>query len=79
MYVNDTLSTCHRAHASIVGLPSHMPGCAGLFLEEEIKALIQALSHPQKPLMAIIGGAKISTNLGVVQHLLQKVDMLAIG
>jgi len=50
-----------------------------LFLEKEIKALTRALSHPQKPLMAIIGGAKISTNLGVVQHLLQKVDMLAIG
>lgn len=79
IYVNDAFSTAHRAHASTEGIAHLLPAYAGRLMEEELKALDQALEHPRPPLMAIVGGAKISTKLPLLENLLPKVDMLVIG
>lgn len=81
MYVNDAFGTSHRAHSSIVPLAKLFPknAAAGFLLEKEINFLGKALSNPEKPFLAIIGGAKVSTKLGVIQALLKKVDILLIG
>jgi len=79
LYVNDAFSCSHRAHASIVGITHYLPVFAGLSLQAELKALSQALETPQRPVMAIIGGSKISTKLVLLKNLLEKVDILAIG
>lgn len=80
-YVNDAFGSAHRAHASIVDITSYFPNkaAAGLLMEKEIEFLGPALLNPQKPLYAIIGGAKISTKIGVIKTLLTKVDALFIG
>jgi len=77
VYVNDAFSVMHREHASIVGIPKFIPGCAGLLIEKELKAL--NLENAEKPLMAILGGSKISTKFGIIQELLKKVDKLFLG
>lgn len=79
IYVNDTFSASHRPHASIVGLPQLLPNYAGRALEAELKALNNVLAHPQKPVMAIVGGAKISTKLDLLKNLVSKVDYLVLG
>jgi phosphoglycerate kinase len=79
IYVNDAFSVSHRAHASTEGLAHVLPACAGRDMQEELQALARALDHPEKPLMAIVGGSKISTKLGVLKHLTTKVDMLVLG
>jgi phosphoglycerate kinase len=79
LYVNDAFSCSHRAHASIVGVADYLPAFAGLSLRAELAALQQALETPQRPVMAIIGGSKISTKLALLKNLLEKVDVLAIG
>jgi len=78
-YVNDAFSVCHRAHASVVGLPARLAHAAGQALEAELEALDAALGHPARPLLAIVGGAKVSTKIGVLANLIGKVDLLAIG
>ena len=78
-YVNDAFSASHRAHASIVGIPSYLPSAAGICLEKEVKALISVLQDPIRPFSGIIGGAKISTKLSVISNLLPKLDYLMIG
>ena len=79
VYVNDAFSAAHRAHASTEGLAHVLPAFAGLQMQAELEALTAALEHPKAPVMAIVGGAKISTKLNVLTHLVEKVNMLAIG
>jgi phosphoglycerate kinase len=79
VYVNDAFSAAHRAHASTEGLAHLMPAFAGRAMQEELDALEKALSHPQRPVVAIVGGAKISTKLELMVNLIGKVDALVIG
>ena len=78
-YVNDAFSTSHRAHASTEGIAHFLPQYAGRLMEAEINALTQALDAPRRPLMAIVGGSKISTKLPLLENLISKVDLLVIG
>ena len=78
-YVNDAFSAAHRAHASTEGLARIIPAFAGRAMEAELKALEKALGNPQKPVAAVVGGAKVSTKLDVLRHLVAKVDHLIIG
>lgn len=79
VYVNDAFSAAHRAHASTEGLAHEMPTAAGLLMDAELNALADALEAPKKPVMAVVGGAKISTKLSVLHNLVQKVDYLVLG
>ncbi len=79
-YVNDAFGAAHRAHASVEGITKHMPrAAAGLLMEEELKYLGQALESPERPFVAILGGAKVSDKLEVIENLIGKVDRLLIG
>src|SRR6184192_3437464 len=79
-YVNDAFGTAHRAHASTVGVTKFVQkSAAGLLMEKELEYLGRAMSHPEKPFIAILGGAKVSDKLGVIENLLTKVDTLIIG
>ena len=79
IYINDAFSAAHRAHASTEGLAHILPTGAGFLMEAELNALQSALEAPQKPVAAIVGGAKISTKLSVLHNLVQKVDFLVLG
>lgn len=79
IFVNDAFGTAHRAHASTVGVTRYLPGVAGLLMQREIEMLGRILTDPPRPLVAVIGGAKISTKLGVLQTLIERVDQLCIG
>ncbi len=79
LFVNDAFGSAHRAHASTVGVAEFLPGVAGLLLEKEIRYLGQAIADPQRPFIAILGGAKISDKIGVIHHLLEKADAILIG
>jgi phosphoglycerate kinase len=79
VFVNDAFGTAHRAHASNVGVADYLPAAAGFLLEKEIKYLGQAIADPQRPLIAILGGAKVSDKIGVIQNLLTKADAILIG
>src|SRR5690606_27329674 len=79
IYINDAFSAAHRAHASTEGLAHVLPAYAGRQMQAELEALTAALENPKKPVMAIVGGAKISTKLDVLNNLVEKVDMLVIG
>ncbi len=79
IYINDAFSTAHRAHASTEGLAHLLPTAAGLLMEAELSALSNALENPQHPVIAIVGGAKISTKLSVLDNLVRKVDALFLG
>jgi phosphoglycerate kinase len=79
VYVNDAFGTAHRAHASTVGIASYLPAYAGLLMEREISALSSLLENPKHPFAAILGGAKVSDKIGVIDHLLTKVDLLILG
>jgi phosphoglycerate kinase len=79
VYINDAFSVSHRAHASTEGLARLLPSGAGLLMEAELKALQAALEDPEHPVMAIVGGAKVSTKLSVLHNLVKKVDMLVLG
>ena len=78
-YVNDAFSVSHRAHASTEGITHFLPSYAGRAMEAELKALERALGNPEHPVAAVVGGAKVSTKLGVLTHLVSKVDHLIIG
>jgi phosphoglycerate kinase len=79
LFVNDAFSVSHRDHASIAGIARYLPSAAGRLMQEELEALQQVLEQPRRPLAAIVGGAKVSTKLDVLSHLLGKVDLLVIG
>ncbi len=79
LYVNDAFGTAHRAHASTEGVAHCLPAVAGFLMSRELEALGQILEQPRRPFWAIIGGAKVSTKIGVIRHLGAKVDGLVIG
>lgn len=79
VFIQDAFGAVHRAHASTSGVPRHLPSGAGFLLQKEIKYLKQALEEPERPFLAILGGAKISTKIGVINKLLSKVDSLILG
>jgi len=79
VYVNDAFGTAHRAHASTAGVAAFLPAVAGFLMEKEIDYLGRVVTDPEHPVAAIIGGAKISSKIAVLQHLLSKVDVLLIG
>jgi phosphoglycerate kinase len=79
LYVNDGFSVSHRAHASTAGITRHLPAFAGRGMQAELEALTGALETPRKPVAALVGGAKVSSKLTVLGHLLDKVDSLIIG
>src|SRR5436305_14508056 len=79
VFVNDDFGTAHRAHASTVGVARLLPAYAGLLMEREIQALSSLLEHPKRPFAAILGGAKVSDKIGVIDHLLKKIDLLVLG
>ena len=79
VYVNDAFGTAHRAHASTEGVTRYLPGAAGFLMEKEINFLGSALEHPRRPFVAIIGGAKVSDKIAVLERLISMVDTLLIG
>jgi phosphoglycerate kinase len=79
LYVNDAFGSAHRAHASTEGVAHYLPAVAGLLMEKELRYLGSALTQPERPFVAILGGAKVHDKIGVIQNLLPKVDRLLIG
>jgi phosphoglycerate kinase len=79
LFVNDAFGTAHRAHASNVGVADYLPAAAGFLLEKEIKYLGNAIADPERPFVAILGGAKVSDKIGVIDNLIQKADRILIG
>ncbi|MGR3435712.1 MAG: phosphoglycerate kinase [Shimia sp.] len=79
VYCNDAFSAAHRAHASTAGIAAHLPSCAGRLMEAELRALEAALGDPTRPVVAVVGGAKVSTKLDLLGNLVAKVDHLVIG
>jgi phosphoglycerate kinase len=79
MYVNDAFGAAHRAHASVAGPPKTLPSAAGRLLQKEVEVLGEMRNHPKRPFIAVLGGAKVSDKLGVIEALLSTVDALVIG
>ena len=79
IFVNDAFGAAHRAHSSTVGVASYLPAVSGLLIEKELQFLGNALNNPERPFVAILGGAKVSDKIGVIDSLLEKVDTLMIG
>ncbi|MGB7115700.1 MAG: phosphoglycerate kinase [Anaerolineales bacterium] len=79
LYVMDAFGSAHRAHASTEGISNYLPAVAGFLMEKEIQYLGQVISDPQKPFIAILGGAKVSDKIGVIRNLLEKTDFILIG
>ncbi len=79
LYVNDAFGSAHRAHASTEGVAHYLPAVAGLLMEKELTFLGKALEHPDRPYVAILGGAKVSDKIGVIENLLRQCDRLLIG
>lgn len=78
-YVNDAFGVCHRNHASVVGITKYLPSGIGLLLEKEIKVLSRVMKNPERPLIAIIGGAKVSTKMKVIKSFIEKADQVLLG
>ena len=79
IYVSDAFGTVHRAHASTAGVAAYLPAVAGFLIGKELSIMGQALENPQRPFVAILGGAKVADKIGVIKNLLQKCDSLIIG
>ena len=79
IYVNDAFAASHRSHASVVGVAKYLPAYAGLLMLSELEALHRALDEPRRPLVAVVGGAKVSTKAGVLRHLLTRVETLIVA
>ncbi|AGG07764.1 phosphoglycerate kinase [Dehalococcoides mccartyi] len=79
IYVDDAFGTAHRKHASIVGVAKYLPAVAGLLLEKELNALGKVLEHPPRPFMILLGGAKVSDKVGMLENVMDKVDTILIG
>lgn len=79
LYVNDAFGTSHRAHASNVGVSTHLPSAVGFLVEKEISIMGKALDEPERPFLAILGGAKVSDKIGVIENLINKVDSIIVG
>src|SRR5207302_838954 len=79
VYVNDAFGTAHRAHASTEGAARFLPACAGFLMSKEVDMLGRMLLNPPRPFVALLGGAKVKDKIGILQNLVQKVDVLIIG
>jgi phosphoglycerate kinase len=79
VYVNDAFGSCHRAHASVVGVTQKLPGAAGRLLFDEVDKLSRLLGSPEQPFVVVLGGAKVADKLGVIEHLLPKVQHICVG
>lgn len=79
VYVSDAFGTAHRAHASVVGVPSYLPGVAGLLMEREVDYLSRIIDDPQRPLGLILGGAKVTEKLAILEHLCDQADVICVG
>jgi phosphoglycerate kinase len=79
LFVNDAFGTAHRAHASTAGVAEHLPAAAGFLMEKEIKYLGNTIADPERPFVAILGGAKVSDKIGVIENLLEKAERILIG
>ena len=79
LYVSDAFGTVHRAHASTAGVAAYLPAYAGLLIEKELSVMGKALEDPKRPFVAILGGAKVSDKIGVINNLLEKADTIIIG
>ncbi len=79
IYVNDAFSAAHRAHGSTAGVAQHLPAYAGLSMQREIDHLVKALEAPERPVVALVGGAKVSTKIELLENLVKKVDVLFVG
>ncbi|GAA6177941.1 phosphoglycerate kinase [Sulfitobacter pacificus] len=79
IYCNDAFSAAHRAHASTSGIAQHLPSCAGRLMQAELRALEAALSTPERPVGAVVGGAKVSTKIALLENLVNRLDTLIIG
>ena len=79
IFVNDAFGTAHRAHSSTAGLADHLPAVCGYLIQKEIDVMGKALSHPERPFVAILGGAKVSDKIAVIENLIDKVDTLIVG
>lgn len=79
LYVNDAFGSAHRAHASTEGVANYIPGVAGMLMDNEIRYLGQTVADPERPFVAILGGAKIGDKIGVIENLLKKADAILIG
>ena len=78
-FVGEAFGACHRDHASVSGIPRFLPSAAGRLLEKEMDAFARVLDNPERPLVAILGGAKVSDKLTVIDHLLERVDVILVG
>ena len=79
LYVNDAFGAAHRAHASTAGVADYLPAACGYLIQKEINFMGGALNNPKRPLVAILGGAKVSDKIGVIENLIEKVDTLIVG
>jgi phosphoglycerate kinase len=79
IYVDDAFGTAHRAHASTVGVAKYLPAVAGFLMEKELQALGSLLTSPKHPFVALLGGAKVSDKIGLIQNILDKIDLLLVG
>ncbi|MDD2619133.1 MAG: phosphoglycerate kinase [Syntrophomonadaceae bacterium] len=79
LFVNDAFGSAHRAHSSTTGIAEYLPSYAGFLMEKEVEMLEKVLEHPESPRMAILGGAKVSDKLGLIENLLEKMDIILIG
>ena len=79
LFCNDAFSASHRAHASTTGLAKYLPSCAGKLMEAELKALKSVLGQPERPVASVVGGAKVSTKIALLENLIEKVDCIIIG
>lgn len=79
IYVNDAFSVAHRAHASVVGVARYLPAVAGFLMQKEVEAMSKLLNAPARPFACLIGGAKVSDKIGLIQNMLKKVDILLVG
>lgn len=79
VYVNDAFGTAHRAHASTAGVANYLPAVCGFLIQKEINVMGKALSDPKRPFVAVLGGAKVSDKIGVINNLLEKVDTIIVG
>ena len=79
LFVNDAFGTAHRDHSSTAGIARYLPTVSGFLIEKEVKFLGDALESPERPLLAILGGAKVETKIPVIENLLTKVDQILIG
>ncbi|MBI4385927.1 MAG: phosphoglycerate kinase [Elusimicrobia bacterium] len=78
-FVQDAFGALHRAHASTAGVPKYLPGCIGLLVQKELEFLDRVIGNPQRPFLAILGGAKVSDKIGVMRRLVERIDTLVVG